>query len=257
MVTKVNLNFADTSVQTLWVPVGAMTPRTSNGAGANSVELTTNKIMVRTLAFDAAADEFAQFSVRMPKGWNEGTITAAFRWSHALFSKTGTYSQSGTTVTVTRVGHGFVASQAITVDATTGTAVDGNYTIATVPTADTFTYTAGTSLTTSGNITVTAAASTTDADVVWGIQAVAVSNDDAMDVAFGAAQTVTDTCGTKDDIYETAATGAVTIAGSPAEGDMVIFQVYRDADAGGDTLAVDARLHGVTIYYTAVSLDDA
>jgi len=64
---------------------------------------------------------------------------------------TGTYSQSGTTVTVTMTAHGFLTGQWILVDITSGTAVDGWYQITGV-TTNTFTYTAGTSLTTSGNI---------------------------------------------------------------------------------------------------------
>lgn len=66
----------------------------------------------------------------------------------------GTYSQSGTTVTVTVTNHGHKVGHRIYADATTGTAVDGYYTVATVTDANTFTYTAGTSLTTSGNITL-------------------------------------------------------------------------------------------------------
>lgn len=68
---------------------------------------------------------------------------------------TGTYSQSGTTVTVTATAHGLIAGNIIYSDITTGTGVDGIYTVATVTDANTFTYTAGTSLTTSGNITLT------------------------------------------------------------------------------------------------------
>lgn len=68
---------------------------------------------------------------------------------------TGTYSQSGTTVTVTATAHGLIVGSKIYVDITSGTGVDGEYTVATVPTANTFTYTAGTSLTTSGNVTLT------------------------------------------------------------------------------------------------------
>lgn len=67
---------------------------------------------------------------------------------------TGTYSQSGTTVTVTATAHGLNVGSKIYTDITSGTAVDGEYTVATVPTANTFTYTAGTSLTTSGNVTL-------------------------------------------------------------------------------------------------------
>lgn len=66
----------------------------------------------------------------------------------------GSYSQSGTTVTVTITGHGLIAGNVIYSDITSGTGVDGTYTVATVTDANTFTYTAGTSLTTSGNITL-------------------------------------------------------------------------------------------------------
>lgn len=66
----------------------------------------------------------------------------------------GTYSQSGTTVTVTATAHGLIAGNVIYADATSGTAVDGTYTVATVISSSQFTYTAGTSLTTSGNITL-------------------------------------------------------------------------------------------------------
>lgn len=67
---------------------------------------------------------------------------------------TGTYSQSGTTVTVTATAHGQLVGSDVYVDITTGTGVDGTYTVATVPNSNTFTYTAGTSLTTSGNVTI-------------------------------------------------------------------------------------------------------
>ena len=67
---------------------------------------------------------------------------------------TGTYSQSGTTVTVTINNHGLLLGHSVSVDVTTGTGVDGVYTVTGVTDVNTFTYTAGTSLTTSGNITL-------------------------------------------------------------------------------------------------------
>ena len=36
-----------------------------------------------SLDFDPITQEYAQFSVKMPKSWNEGTITFAPTWSHA------------------------------------------------------------------------------------------------------------------------------------------------------------------------------
>ena len=65
---------------------------------------------------------------------------------------TGTYTQSGTTVTVTATAHGLIATNTVYVEITSGNGVEGTYTVATVPNANTFTYTAGTSLTTSGNL---------------------------------------------------------------------------------------------------------
>lgn len=65
----------------------------------------------------------------------------------------GTYNQSGNTVTVTMTAHGLAVGKNVNLTVTSGTGVSGSYTVATVIDANTFTYTAGTSLTTSGNIT--------------------------------------------------------------------------------------------------------
>lgn len=64
-----------------------------------------------------------------------------------------TYSQTGTTLTVTETAHGRSVGQTVYLDFTSGSATDGAYSIATTPTADTFTVTAA-SATTSGNVTV-------------------------------------------------------------------------------------------------------
>lgn len=69
-----------------------------------------------------------------------------------LIQKTGTYSQSGTTVTVSITAHGGITGQKVGVTIGSGTGVSGSYVI-TGATANSYTYTAGTSLTTSGNIT--------------------------------------------------------------------------------------------------------
>lgn len=93
--------------------------------------------------------------------------------------------------------------------------------------------------------------------VIFGIQALARSNDDALDTAFGAAVTVTDTLLAANDEHHTPESGAITIGGTPVKGDVVIVQVYRDADAGGDTLGVDAKLLGVKIFITTDAVTDA
>ena len=64
---------------------------------------------------------------------------------------TGTYSQSTTTVTVTHNNHGLVNDDLIYADITSGSAVDGEYSITKVD-DDTFTYTVTGSATNSGNI---------------------------------------------------------------------------------------------------------
>ena len=65
---------------------------------------------------------------------------------------TGTYSQTGTTVTVTITSHGLATGQIANLDFTSGTAVDGSYTV-TVTGANTFTVTQA-SRTTSGSVTL-------------------------------------------------------------------------------------------------------
>ena len=100
------------------------------------------------------------------------------------------------------------------------------------------------------------AATTTNFDVVWQIQAVAFANDDALDTAFGSAVTVADTGGTTNDIYITAETAAMTVAGTPGAEEYVVFQVARVPANPSDTLAIDARLHGVKIHYTIDTAKD-
>lgn len=87
-------------------------------------------------------------------------------------------------------------------------------------------------------------------NVVWGCAARAFSDDDLFDAAFGTAVTVTDAVTATTDIMESAFTSAITIAGTPAAEDLVIFKFYRDADNGSDTLATDAKLIAVRIKYT-------
>lgn len=64
----------------------------------------------------------------------------------------GTYSRTGTLVTVTLTGHGMTTGMNANLDFTTGTATDGSYTV-TVTDANTFTVTDAASGTTSGNVT--------------------------------------------------------------------------------------------------------
>jgi len=171
--------------ENMWVPAQAMTPRDNAGCGAltTTAAATNGRADITHLPFDASTQEHAQFSVAMPKSWNEGTIKAQFYWT------------------------------------TTG--------------------------------------SDTDA-VIWGISGVSYANDNPMDVAFGTAVTVTDNIlSAAKDILVTAETADVTIAGSPAAGEICYFEVFRDADDGSDTVGEDCLLIGVKIIYTTDTSTDA
>jgi hypothetical protein len=100
-------------------------------------------------------------------------------------------------------------------------------------------------------------ATTTNFGTVWDLQAVAVSDDDAIAAAFGTAQTSTDTGGTTNDLYTGPESSAITVAGTPAAEDMVFFRLSRVTGNGSDTMAVDARLHGITLYITTDAENDA
>ena len=85
-----------------------------------------------------------------------------------------------------------------------------------------------------------------------------MSDNDAVDAAFGTAVSVTKAhSGTANDLDVTAESSAITIAGSPAAGDEVFFQVTRDADNGSDTLSADAKLLGIKLFFTTDAANDA
>lgn len=69
-------------------------------------------------------------------------------------TKSASYSQSGTTITVTASNHGYATSDYVYVDITSGTARSGLYQI-TVTDVNTFTVTSAASATTSGSVTLT------------------------------------------------------------------------------------------------------
>jgi len=72
------------------------------------------------------------------------------------FTKTGTYVQSNsTTITITITNHGLAVNDVVTIDFTSGSAVDGVFVVVTQPTVNTFTVTAAASATNSGNVSIT------------------------------------------------------------------------------------------------------
>ena len=90
--------------------------------------------------------------------------------------------------------------------------------------------------------------------VIWSISGTAFSDDDAMDTAFTGAQTATDTLLAANDMHISPVTSAITIAGTPAESDFVIFQITRDIS---DTLNADAKLVWVKLFITYTAGSDA
>lgn len=170
--------------QMIPVNAGSMAPSLSGGCGPLTGYTTAaNQPDRQVLGFSQTTQQYAQFSVAIPKRWDRGTITARFRWFHP--------------------------------------------------------------------------ATTTNFGVVWGLQAVAVGDGDAMGVAFGTAGEIADTGGTTDVFYETSETSAITVAGSPADGDTVFFRLYRKPADAADTLNVSARLLGVDIFITTNAENDA
>ena len=175
--------FLKSGKHSIWIPAEAISPRSNAGCAqlATTAAATVGRPDIRSLAFDKSSDEHAQFTIAMPKMWNEGTITAQFYWSNAA--------------------------------ATSGTCA-------------------------------------------WALQGVSLSDNDLINTAFGTAVVTSDTqTGTAKDVHISAESSAITIAGSPAAGDLTCFQVFRDTSA--DNLNEDALLLGIKIFYTIDSGNDA
>ena len=95
-----------------------------------------------------------------------------------------------------------------------------------------------------------AADSTAGDTVEWGLKAGALSNDDAIDAALGTGQVISDALLADDgaDMQITGATPAITVGGTPALGDTIVFEVYRNV-SGTDDMVEDAWLFEVVIQY--------
>ena len=75
------------------------------------------------------------------------------------FTKTGTYSQSSTTITITVANHRLFAGDSLVIDFTSGNAADGTYVVSSVTNANNFLVTAASGATTNGNVSITKSAS--------------------------------------------------------------------------------------------------
>jgi len=164
---------------TIGVPASSWIPRPTSGASVATVELPTNKRLIRSLDFPVSGSVFGQLlGVPMPKSWDEGTFEAYINWT-------------------ARSGSG---------------------------------------------------------DVTWGIQAVASSNGDDLDTAFGTIKTTTDTLIAADKLHTTALISGITVTAS--EGDLVDFQITREAESGSDTLTAVAKLISVKLLFTVNAGND-
>jgi hypothetical protein len=101
------------------------------------------------------------------------------------------------------------------------------------------------------------ATSTDTGTTAWGLSGVSLSDNGDLNTAFGTTVVATAKAhsGTSNDLDVTAESGDVTIAGSPAAGDLCIFQVLRDVSA--DDLDADARLLGIKLFFTTDAANDA
>lgn len=62
--------------ESMWIPAGAMYPQTTNGCSdLQQVELTVNNPEIKCLDFVPSSPSYAQFTVALPKSWDEGTVT--------------------------------------------------------------------------------------------------------------------------------------------------------------------------------------
>lgn len=172
--------FMKQGLVTVPVMAAGMTSATTNGAAPGQYEAATNKMNIKVLDFDTTTQEFACFSIPMPKSWNNGTVTFQVLWTFA--------SSSG--------------------------------------------------------------------GVVFALEAVACSDGDTLDVAFGTAVQVADTALTANQCHVSATSAAVTVAGTPATSDLINFRLKRVPADGSDTLAADARLIGIRLFFTQNASDD-
>ena len=115
--------------ETIWIPATAMFGPTTNPADAAQVETTATRPDLKVFDFDASTKQYTQFTIAMPKSWNEGTLTYQVYWSpsttntgNAIFGLQGVACADGdtidvaygTAIEVTDAGIGTVEDQQIT-----------------------------------------------------------------------------------------------------------------------------------------------
>lgn len=85
--------------------------------------------------------------------------------------------------------------------------------------------------------------------VVWRLGGVAMSDNDTLAVGIGTQVDVTDTFIAIDTLHVSSLSASMTIAGSPAAGDVVRLQLNRNPTDAADTRTADANMIGVRIFF--------
>lgn len=92
----------------------------------------------------------------------------------------------------------------------------------------------------------------------WGLQGRSYGDAETLDQAYGTAIFVDDDAtATANQALLSAATAAITLAGTPAAGELVAFRVQRDPTHANDDLNVDARLIAVKLQFGITALSAA
>ena len=93
--------------ETIWIPAAAMYGPTTNPADAALVETTATRPDLKVFDFDASTKQYTQFTIAMPKSWNEGTLTYQVYWSpsttntgNCIFGLQGVACADGDTIDV-------------------------------------------------------------------------------------------------------------------------------------------------------------
>jgi len=117
--------------ETIWIPAAAMYAPTTNAADSALVETTATRPDLNVFDFDASTQQYTQFTIAMPKSWNEGTLTYQVYWSpsstntgNCIFGLQGVACADGdtidvafgTAIEVTDAGIGTVEDQQITAE---------------------------------------------------------------------------------------------------------------------------------------------
>lgn len=130
---------------------------TLGDASADTVTINANAASIPNgLSFDSGTLKLDATNNRVGVNTASPAVTLDVNGSANIGrnSLSATYVQSGTTITITYSSHGLLAGDKIYLDFTTGTGVDALTTVTSVTDANTFVCTGGTSLSTSGNVTI-------------------------------------------------------------------------------------------------------